>query len=109
MTILLDRPATTAVSSPSYASGTSTIPLLGETIGQNLDRTVAAYGGHEALVDRASGRRWTYAQLRADVDALANGLLRRGVAKGGRVGVWAANCPNGRSCSTPPPASAQSW
>jgi fatty-acyl-CoA synthase len=93
MTILLDRPATTIVTGPSYTSGTSTIALLGETIGENLDRTVAAYGAREALVDRESGRRWTYAQLRADVDALAHGLLRRGVAKGDRVGVWAANCP----------------
>jgi len=93
MTILLERPATTAVAAPSYASGTSTIALLGETIGENLDRTVAAYGAREALVDRESGRRWTYAQLRADVDAVAHALLRRGVAKGDRVGVWAANCP----------------
>ena len=94
MTTFLERPTTSAtVSAPSYASGTSTLPLLGETIGENLDRTVAAYGDREALVDRASGRRWTYTQLLADVDALAHGLLRRGVAKGDRVGIWAANCP----------------
>ena len=37
---------------PSYASGTSGIPLLGDTIGDNFDRTVAAYGGRDALVDR---------------------------------------------------------
>jgi fatty-acyl-CoA synthase len=94
MTTFLERPTTSvAVSAPSYASGTSALPLLGETIGENLDRTVAAYGDREALVDRASGRRWTYTQLLADVDALAHGLLRRGVAKGDRVGIWAANCP----------------
>ena len=94
MTTFLERTTTSAaVSAPSYASGTSTRPLLGETIGENLDRTVAAYGDREALVDRASGRRWTYTQLLADVDALAHGLLRRGVAKGDRVGIWAANCP----------------
>ena len=94
MTTFLERPTTSAtVSAPSYASGTSTLPLLGETIGENLDRTVAAYGDREALVDRASGRRWTYTQLLADVDALAHGLLHRGVAKGDRVGIWAANCP----------------
>jgi hypothetical protein len=27
---------------PSYVSGTSEVPLLGETIGDNFDRTVAA-------------------------------------------------------------------
>ena len=42
---------------PSYASGTSTVPLLGDTIGANLRRTVAAHGDREALVDRGSGRR----------------------------------------------------
>ena len=46
----------------------------------------------EALVDVPSGRRWTYAQLRADVDALALGLLAAGVEKGDRVGIWAPNC-----------------
>jgi len=76
---------------PSYASGTSDVPLLGETIGDNFDRTVAADPNREALVEVPTGRRWTYAQLRADVDALALGLLGDGVAKGDRVGIWAPN------------------
>ena len=71
---------------PSYASGTSDVPLLGDTIGDNLDRTVAADPGREALVDVPSGRRWTYGEFRADVDALALGLLADGVEKGDRVG-----------------------
>ncbi|HET6705434.1 AMP-binding protein [Amycolatopsis sp.] len=75
----------------SYASGTSDVPLLGDTIGGNFDRTVAAAPDREALVDVPTGRRWTYAQLRADVDALALGLLEIGVAKGDRVGIWAPN------------------
>ena len=52
----------------------------------------ARFGEREALVDRASGRRWTYAQLNVDVDTLARGLLARGIAKGERVGIWAPNC-----------------
>jgi fatty-acyl-CoA synthase len=76
---------------PSYASGTSDVPLLGETIGDNFDRMVAADPDREALVDVPTGQRWTYAQLRADVDALALGLLGDGVAKGDRVGIWAPN------------------
>jgi fatty-acyl-CoA synthase len=76
---------------PSYASGTSDVPLLGETIGDNFDRTVAADPDREALVEVPTGRRWTYAQLGADVDALALGLLADGVAKGDRVGIWAPN------------------
>src|SRR5689334_2124908 len=76
----------------SYASGTSTAPLLGETIGANFERAVARFGDREALVDVAAGRRWTYAELDADVNRLARGLLGRGIAKGDRVGIWAPNC-----------------
>jgi fatty-acyl-CoA synthase len=76
----------------SYASGTSGVALLGDTIDGNFDRTVARFGDREALVDVAAGRRWTYRELAADVNALALGFLDRGVAKGERVGIWAPNC-----------------
>jgi fatty-acyl-CoA synthase len=80
----------------SYSSGESVTPLLGDTIGGNFDATVRAFGDREALVDRAGGsgsaRRWTYAELAADVDALALGLIELGITKGDRVGIWAPNC-----------------
>lgn len=76
---------------PSYASGVSEVPLLGDTIGENLDRTVRRFPGRDALVDMASGRRWTYREFAADVDALALGLLDLGIVKGDRVGIWAPN------------------
>ncbi|MGN6379300.1 MAG: AMP-binding protein [Gaiellales bacterium] len=76
----------------SYSSGESVTPLLGDTIGGNFDATVRAFGDREALVDRTAGRRWTYAELAADVDALALGLIELGIAKGDRVGIWAPNC-----------------
>ena len=76
----------------SYSSGESATPLLGDTIGGNFDATVRAFGDREALVDQSAGRRWTYAELAADVDALALGLLEMGIAKGDRVGIWAPNC-----------------
>ncbi|SDN48252.1 AMP-binding protein [Geodermatophilus sp. DSM 45219] len=77
---------------PSYSSGTSTVPLLGDTIGANLDRTAARVGDHEALVECATGRRFSYPQFVAEVDAVALGLDALGVAKGDRVGIWAPNC-----------------
>jgi fatty-acyl-CoA synthase len=77
---------------PSYASGTSDVPLLGDTIGANLERTVARHGDREALVECATGRRWTYAQLDAAVDEVARGLLAAGLVQGDRVGIWAPNC-----------------
>lgn len=89
---IMNSPAATPVL-PSYASGTSDVPLLGDTIGDNFDRTVAACGDRDALVDLPSGRRWTYRELKADIDALALGLLAKGVSKGDRVGIWAPNCP----------------
>jgi fatty-acyl-CoA synthase len=76
----------------SYSSGESATPLLGDTIGANFDSTVLTFPDREALVDRPTGRRWTYAELAADVDALALGLLEMGIQKGDRVGIWAPNC-----------------
>jgi len=77
---------------PSYASGTSTVPLLGETIGENFRRIAAAYPDREALVDRGAGRRFSYRKLADEVAACALGLLDRGVQPGDRVGIWAPNC-----------------
>ncbi|MEV6275842.1 AMP-binding protein [Nocardia sp. NPDC051832] len=77
---------------PSYASGVSEAPLLGDTIGANFDRAVAAHPNREALVDVPSGRRWTYRELAAAIDSLATGLTALGIDKGDRVGIWAPNC-----------------
>ncbi len=75
----------------SYARGESTPPLLEETIGANLERTVASYADREALVECASGRRWTWAELDRDVDNVARGLIGAGIEKGDRVGIWGPN------------------
>jgi fatty-acyl-CoA synthase len=77
----------------SYAHGTSTRPLLGETVGANLARTVAAFPDREALVDVPTGRRWTYAQFAAEVERLALALLAIGIRAGERVAIWAPNLP----------------
>ena len=76
----------------SYVSGTSDTPLLGTTIGDMFDEIVARYPDHEALVARHQGLRYTYRQLREDVDRCARALMALGVAKGERVGIWAPNC-----------------
>ncbi|MEJ8280544.1 AMP-binding protein [Pseudonocardia spirodelae] len=76
---------------PSYASGVSDTPLLGDTIGDDFDRTVARVPEVDALVEVQTGRRWTYAQLREDVDRLACGLLAAGVRTGDRLGIWSPN------------------
>ena len=76
----------------SYASGVASQPLIGETIGENLERAVARFGDREALVVRHQGVRLTYAELDAQVNALARGLLGAGLVKSDRVGIWAPNC-----------------
>ena len=78
--------------STSYASGASPLPLLGETIGQNLRRTASRWPAADALVDLAQGVRYTYEEFDTAVDNLARALLGAGMAKGDRVAVWAPNC-----------------
>lgn len=76
----------------SYDAGPTDTPILEETIGANFERTVAAHPDTLALVDRGQGLRYTYAELNAEVDLIARGLMARGIEKGDRVGVWSPNC-----------------
>ena len=89
---------------PSYASGTSTTPLLGDTIGDNLDRTIAAHGDREALVSVHQGLRYTYARVRR-----GGGAHRRarssppGSRRASASASGARTARSGRSSSTRPP------
>jgi fatty-acyl-CoA synthase len=76
----------------SYAAGETTPPLIEETIGGNFERIVGEFPDHEALVEFASGRRWTYRELDQAVDEVARGLIAAGLEQGDRIGIWAPNC-----------------
>ena len=76
----------------SYVSGASSKPLIGQTIGRLFDAVCAAHPEQLALVARHQGIRWTYADLKRRVDALAAGLLCLGLSTGDRIGIWAPNC-----------------
>ena len=75
----------------SYAHGTSDVPLIGDTIGAHFDKAAARWGDRDALIVRHQGVRWSYAELKAKVDALAAGLLALGLEPGDRVGIWSPN------------------
>lgn len=75
----------------SYVNGLSDIPLFGETIGANFDRTVAQWGDRPGLIVRQQGVSWSYAELGAKVDAFAAGLFALGLHPGDRIGIWSPN------------------
>ncbi|HEY8572984.1 AMP-binding protein [Phenylobacterium sp.] len=76
----------------SYVHGASDKPLIGKTIGACFDETAAAHPDVPALVVRHQGVRWTWAELKDQVDALAAGLVALGLEPGDRIGIWAPNC-----------------
>ena len=76
---------------PSYASGPSAVPLIGETIGAYIDRVALAHPEREAVVSVHQGARLTYGQLQEATDVFARGLAALGVQHGDRVGIWSTN------------------
>ena len=75
----------------SYVHGTSDVPLLGKTISQQFDETAARHGVRDALIVCSQDIRWTYAEMKCEVDALAAGLLTLGLEPGDRIGIWSPN------------------
>ena len=76
---------------PSYVHGACDVPLLGETIGENLRHTVERVPAREALVDRGHGYRASYQELWDATTKLAKALMARDIQKGDRVAIWAPN------------------
>jgi fatty-acyl-CoA synthase len=75
----------------SYVHGASHIPLLGDTIGEHFDEVVRRWPSREALVVKHQNVRWTYSQLKEQVDALAAGLVALGLEPGDCIGIWSPN------------------
>ncbi|KXO87432.1 fatty acid--CoA ligase [Acinetobacter venetianus] len=76
----------------SYASGTSSQPLLGMTIGEKFDQACQQYTDQEAIVSSHQNRRLTYRELQQEVEAFACSLLKLGLKKGDRLAIWSPNC-----------------
>ncbi len=75
----------------SYSHGVSLVPLLGQTIGQNLRETVEKHGDREALVVCWQRFRASYHQLWELTTLAARGLLSLGSGPGDLVGIWSTN------------------
>jgi len=75
----------------SYVCGASDVPLIGETIGVYFDEAVARWAEREALVVRHQGIRWSYGELKEQVDGLAAGLIALDLKPGDRLGIWSPN------------------
>src|SRR5215472_11693980 len=75
----------------SYVHGASAVPLIGETIGVYFDRIVERFPDRDALIVRHQNIRWSYRDLRREVDAFAAGLVALGLKPGERIGIWSPN------------------
>ena len=76
----------------SYTHGVSTVPLIGQTIGEMLDDIAAKHGSNEAVVSVFENKRLTYSAFLDEVNRCARALMAMGIQKGDRVGVWSTNC-----------------
>jgi fatty-acyl-CoA synthase len=75
----------------SYVCGASTSTLIGRCIGQILDDTADHYPERDALVVKHENRRFTYRQLKKEIELAARSFLSLGIKKGDRIGIWSTN------------------
>src|SRR5215475_2737416 len=75
----------------SYAHGSSPTPLTFETIGARFDATAALRPDQEAIVVCDQGVRFTFSELKREVDCFAAGLVACGLRPGDRIGIWSPN------------------
>lgn len=71
-------------------------PVLERSIGDALRDAAATWPERTALIeglpDRTQRRRWTFASLLSEAEAIARAIAAR-FAPGEHVAIWAANCP----------------
>ncbi len=75
----------------SIVKGPQPGDLINATVAASFDETVKQFGSHAALVVRHQGIRWSYDELKKEVDLFADGLLATGFEPGDRLGIWSPN------------------
>ena len=61
------------------------------TFGELVDRAAHRFGAKEALWYQ--GHRWSFSEIKEDVDQAAKGLIKLGVQPGDKVALWMPNRP----------------
>ncbi|MCC7312847.1 MAG: AMP-binding protein [Sulfuritalea sp.] len=75
----------------SYVHGASAQALIGQTIGNYFDEVCARHSAREALVVTHQKVRLSYGELHDKANRLACGLMRLGLKRGERIGIWSQN------------------
>ncbi len=84
---------TSTAAGASYSADTGERPLLEETIGQNLRRTVAAHPAERGARRRTKRTEVVLPRAARRRRRPGPGLIRLGIGKGDRIAVWAGNSP----------------
>ncbi len=75
----------------SHARGSTTSPLIEQTLGAFFDAMADRVPDREALVVAHQKLRFTYRQLQTEANRLASALLGLGLKPGERIGIWSHN------------------
>ncbi|MBN2124304.1 MAG: AMP-binding protein [Deltaproteobacteria bacterium] len=67
--------------------------IVHKTINRMLDEAAARHPNNDALIHTEFGIRYNYTLFLWEVERVARGLIRLGIAKGDRVALWAPNLP----------------
>ncbi|MGP5163454.1 AMP-binding protein [Arthrobacter rhombi] len=79
-------------SADSYTHGGNVPAVLEQSIGENFRSVAARFPEYPAVIEVATGRSWTYAQMDRATDQLARALISAGIGIGDRLGIWSPNC-----------------
>ena len=65
--------------------------VIQETIGQRLDDIARKHAPRDALVHTENRVRYTYGLLSQEIDRVARGFIKYGIARGDKVAIWSPN------------------